>query len=686
MIIRKLILLSVIFTLTLVSYGQKKELEKAEVAYQYEQYAEAIDLYKVAYSKSKDNAKKAEIVYRIAVCYSHMNNPKSAELWFRKAIKVKYPDPLAILYLADAKKKNGKFEEAIKEYKNYQKLVPSDKRGQIGIKSCEMAANWITKPTRYKVENIPLMNSPEDDFCPFFGKKDFRVVLFSSNRTSSKGADINKASGKAFTDIYMTTRDRKGKWSTPNSIGEPVNTSNSEGASSLNLKGSSLYFTRCRVEKKRIMGCQIYYAQRRGATFGEPTMVNIKGSKDSLSVGHPAVTGDDLTLYFAGNIPGGYGGMDIWVVKREKKNKPWGDPINLGPEINTPGNETFPYIRVNGELYFASDYHEGMGGLDIFKAKLDKKSNKWSIENMKYPINSPADDFGIVFEGEKEKGYLTSTRKGGKGGDDIYEFILPELQFTISGIVYNEFTKVPIVGANVKLIGSDGENITNEEMLSEADGSYQFKLKVNTDYQIETEKEGFLKGKTSESTKGIEEDRDFKHDIPIQPIVNTIKIENVFYVFAKCDLKPESFVELDKLIETLNDNPTITIELSAHTDFRGSNAANDTLSRCRAENVVNYLISKGIAADRLVAKGYGESRPATVDTTSAERYEFLQPGDVLTESFIKRLATVEEQEVANQMNRRTEFKVLKTDYVPKPSMSGPGEGNREEEIEEKIDE
>jgi len=683
---KKLILLGVIFTLTLMSYGQKKELEKAAVSYEYEQYGEAIDLYKVAYSKCKDNAKKAEIVFRIAVCYSHMNNPKSAELWFRKAIKVKYPDPLAVLYYADAKKKNGKFEEAIKEFKTYQKLVPSDKRGQIGVKSCEKASNWITKPTRYKVENVPLMNSPEDDFCPFFGKKDFRFVLFSSNRTSAKGSDINKATGKGFTDIYMTNRDRKGKWSTPNSIGEPVNTGNDEGASSLNLKGSSLYFTRCRVEKKRVMGCQIYLAPRRGSAFGEPTMVNIKGSKDSMSVGHPAVTGDDLTLYFAGNLPGGYGGMDIWVVKREKKNKPWGDPINLGPEINTPGGEMFHYIRSNGELYFASDYHEGMGGLDIFRAKLDEKSNKWSIENMKYPINSPADDFGIVFEGDKEKGYLTSTRKGGKGGDDIYEFILPELQFTISGIVYNELTKVPIVGAKVKLIGSDGENITNEELLSEADGSYLFKLKVNTDYQIATEKEGFLNGKTSESTKGIEEDKDFKHDIPMSPIYQAIKLENVFYVFAKTELKQESFVELDKLVGILNENPNITIELSAHTDFRDTEQKNQVLSQGRAKTAVDYLISKGIAVDRLTAKGYGENKPATVDTASAERYEFLQPGDVLTETFIKNLSTVEEQEVAHQMNRRTEFKVLKTDYIPKPTVSGPGEGNKEEEIEEAIDE
>jgi len=682
---KKLVLLSALVAFTLVSFGQKKELEKASDAYQYEQYGEAIDYYKVAYSKCKNNATKAEIVYKVAICYSKMNEPKSAEAWFRKAIMVKYPDPLSVLYYADAKKKNGKFEAAIKEYKKYQKLVPGDKRGEIGVKSCEMAANWIAKPTRYKVENVPLMNSPEDDFCPFFGKKDFRVVLFSSNRTGSEGGAVNKATGKGFTDLYMTTRDRKGKWSNPKSIGEPVNTDDDEGASSLNLKGSSLYFTRCKVEKKRIMGCQIYYAARRGATFGEPVMVPIKGSRDSMSVGHPAVTGNDLTLYFAGNLPGGYGGMDIWMIKRVKKTKPWGDPINLGSEINTPGNEVFPYIRANGELYFASDYHEGMGGLDIFKAKKDDKSKKWSIENMKSPVNSSADDFGIVFEGNKEKGYFTSTRKGGKGGDDVYEFILPALQFTMSGIVYDELTKQPVVGAKVILLGSDGKNVTNKEMLSEADGSYKFKLKANTDYQISTEKEKYLKGKTSESTKGIEEDKDFKRDIPMAPIIKPIKMDNVFYVYAKTDLKPESFVELDKLIDVLKDNPSITIELSAHTDFRGTTEMNDKLSQGRAETVVKYLISKNIESERLTAKGYGETLPATVDTAAAERYEFLQPGDKLTERYIKALSTVEEQEVAHQMNRRTEFRVVRTDFVPKPSVNEPGAGNKEDEVEEKID-
>jgi len=680
---RNIILISLTLLLSVATYAQKKELQKAEEAYDYEMYAEAIDWYKKAYSKCKNNAKKAEIVYRTAVCYKEMNEPKSAELWFRKAIMVKYPDPLAVLYFADCKKMNGKFEAAIKEYKKYQKLVPGDKRGKLGVQSCELAAKWIEKPTRYEVENMPLMNSPESDMCPFFGKKDYRVVLFSSNRPSTEGAKNNKVTGKGFYDLYKTTRDRKGKWAAPKSIGPPVNTDDDEGASSLNLKGSSLYFTRCAVEKNKNMGCKIYKTTRKGQSYGEPVELEIPGAGDSLWISHPSVAGNDLTLYFAANLPGGYGGADIWKMTKTKKNSPWSEPVNVGPEINTPGNEMFPYIRKNGELYFASDYHPGMGGLDIFKAVPDGKSGKWKVSNMKYPINSNADDFGIVFKGNKEQGYLTSSRKGGKGDDDVYEFTLPALEFTISGIVLDEKTNQPIVGAKVVLKGSDG---TEEEMVSEADGSYKFKLKPSTDYQIFTEKPDYFKGKGGESTKGIEENKDFKQDIIMKPFMKVIKMENVFYVYAKPDLKPESFVSLDKLVEILKDNDNITIELSANTDFRGSDEMNDKLSQARAETVVNYLISKGIEADRLTAKGYGERNPAKVTKEDNERYEFLQEGDVLTEAYIKRLATVEEQEVAHQMNRRTEFKILRTDYVSKPSVNEPGSGNEGEAVEESIDE
>ncbi len=379
---------------------------------------------------------------------------------------------------------------------------------------------------------------------------------------------------------------------------------------------------------------------------------------DTVTVKHPAASPDDLSLYFTANMPGGHGGYDIWMVKREKKTAPWGSPVNLGSSINTPGNEIFPYVHPDGSLYFSSDYHLGMGGLDIFKAEKDKKG-KWVIRNMKYPINSSYDDFGIVFQGDWEKGFLTSNRPGGKGKDDIFEFSLPPLEFILSGFVRDEKTDEIIPGATVKLIPNDGVPI---EKKSEIDGSFRFELKPNTDYQIETSHEKYLNGKSRESTKGYETDKEFKRDVYMAPIEKPIELPNIMYEFAKWDLRPESMVSLDQLVETLNDNPNIVIELRSHTDFRGSADANEELSQKRAQSVVDFLIEKGIEPDRLVAKGYGESMPRVVDMKMAQQYSFLNEGDVLTESYIKKLASLE-QEVAHQLNRRTEFQVLKTDYV-----------------------
>lgn len=508
------------------------------------------------------------------------------------------------------------------------------------------------------------------------GEKDFRIVYFSSTRSGSKGDNTNAVTGFGFTDLYSVTRDRKGKWSEPIPIpSETINTESDEGASSVTQKGTVMYFTRCEVEKGSPIGCKIYSAPRRGISFGEGNMITFPGS-DTTSYGHPAIDSKELTLYFAADLPGGYGGNDIWMMKRAKKTANFTDPVNLGPEINTSGEEVYPTIRTNGELYFSSDYHVGMGGLDIFKAVLDKSSGKYKVTNLKSPINSAGDDFGIIFKGDKEQGFFTSSRPGGKGAEDIYRFTLPPLQFTVKGVIKDEKNEKPLVGAKVELRGSDG---TVEEAVSAIDGSYEFKLKPNVDYQLMSSLEKYLNGKGGESTKGIEEDKDFIVDIAMKPIWIPIKIPNIFYEYGKADLLPESMASLDELVETLNDNPHITIELGAHTDFRGRDETNQKLSQERAQSVVNYLKSKNIAVDRLIAKGYGESEPAKVEKEAAERYAFLKEGDTLSEQFIKSLATVEEQEVAHQMNRRTEMKVLKTDYQAAPTTAAPVDEKSTEE-------
>ncbi|NSW45656.1 MAG: OmpA family protein [Bacteroidales bacterium] len=661
---RKGILFILLLIIAKASFPQAKEYQKGEEAFMYEEYWTAIEHFKVAYSKYNDPVKKAELVYKIGLCYRNLHESKEAELWFKKAIKVKYPDPLAVLYYADALKMNGAFEEAIVEYQNYGKLVPGDKRAELGVKSCQLAAKWINKPTRYAVENMAFFNSKDQDFSPVFAKKDYKVLYFTSNRSGSTGDQIHARTGAGFMDLWETSVDRKGKWSEPKPVEGAVNTPDDEGASSLNLKGNTLYFTRCVVNKKMVLGCKIYASERKGVNWDIAQEIMVKGAVDSTTIGHPSISEDECTLYFSADLPGGYGGRDIWMIKRDKKSAPWNpEPINLGPEINTPGYEVFPYIRNNGKLYFSSDYHVGMGGLDIFEATPDSKTGKYKVVNLKYPINSNADDFGIIFEGEAERGYFSSNRKGGKGGDDIYMFYLPPLQFTLKGFIKDCKTDEPIVGAKIILKGSDG---TTVEGLSEADGSYKFNLNANTDYQVLASKEKYLNGNAGESTKGLEENKEFNVDICLESVKEPIELPNIEYDLGKWDLRPESMVSLDKLVETLNNNPNIVIELVSHTDFRSDDKFNLELSQKRAQSVVNYLIEKGIEPDRLIAKGYGETKPKTVDKKMAERYPgFLKEGQVLTEKFIKTLSTVEEQEVCHQYNRRTEFRVIREDYVSK---------------------
>jgi len=659
MVLRKITLLLVLFLTVNLLFAQSKEEKKAMAALNSNKYAKAITLFKNAFVKTKDPARIANISFNTGLAYMKINNPKQAEAWFTKALKVRYPDPIAILYLADMKKKNGKFEEAIATYKRFGRNSPGDKRVTIGVKSCQLAAKWVEHPTRYEVENMPIFNSKDMDFSPTWGKKNFSIVYFSSTRSGSKGDNTNAVTGFGFTDIYSVTRDRKGRWSEPVPLtGDGVNTDDDEGASCTNSKGSIMYFTRCKVVKNRSEGCEIYKSQKRGVVFGDATLLSFPGS-DTVSYGHPAISADDLILYFAADLPGGYGGHDIWMLKRKKKNGKFGSPINLGPQINTPGEELYPTVRSNGVLYFSSDYHIGMGGLDIFRAVKNKETGKYKVVNMKYPINSAADDFSIIFEGNKEKGFLTSSRRGGKGVEDIYVFNLPPLKLTVKGLVEDEKTETPLVGAKITIRGSDG---TVQNAITDETGAYHFDLKPNTDYQLMASKEKFLNGKAGTSTKGIEEDKDFELDIMLKSIQKSIKIPNIFYEYTKSDLLPESMVALDKLVEILNDNPRIIIELGANTDFRGGEDANRKLSQKRAESVVDFLVSKGVDRKRLIPKGYGEDKPAIVSKEDAKKNSFLKAGTILSEDFIKGLARQDQIETAHQLNRRTEFKVLRTDY------------------------
>ncbi len=647
---------------SLTAVAQNKTYIKAYETYNAGEYFKAIDIFKEAYDKITDKEAKNGIIYDIAECYRLTNQPRKAALWYSKAIKKKFEKPLMYLHYANALKMQGMYEEAKEQFQIYKELVPNDKRADDGITSCNLALEWTEYPNGYIVEELRFVNSKQNDYSPAFAREDYRVMYFTSSREETTGKLEHGATGQGFSDIFETTLDRKGVWSTPVPLPEIISSEHEEGTAVLNADFTRIYFTRCLVKDKKSMGCAIYTAQYRNGEWDKVQSLDI--ANDSIVIAHPAISGDELTLYFVSDMEGstprsdGTPSKDIWKVTRSSVNDHFGDPVNLGEPINTMDEEAFPYVHPDGALYFSSNGHVGMGGLDIYKAVKD--GGKWEIENMRYPVNSSSDDFGICFEANREAGFLTSSRK--RGEDDIYSFVLPPLKFSIAGIVKNEKTDEPLAGASVKSIGSDG--ITLDATTGE-DGSFKFMLKPNTDYVFLARKEGFLQGKERETTKGQEASVDFTAEILLPPIDEPIRIDNIFFDFASADLRPESMVSLDKLVETLNDNPNITIELSSHTDSRGNDDFNMELSQKRAQSVVDYLITKDIASDRLVAKGYGESQPKKVDKRDHESYPILPEEQVLVESFINTIEDEDLQEVAHFLNRRTEFKVLTTDYQPK---------------------
>jgi len=639
-------------------FAQRDKSAKADAAYKAGEYYVAIDLFKTAYNSITDKSNKAETLYKIAECYRLVDEPLKAELWYSKAIGKGISNPIAIYYLAEMQKMNLKYEEAKESFKKYKEVAPKDSRADDGIRSCDQAQKWMDNPSGYQVESMKFFNSKQNDFAPAYANSDNSIVLFTSSRDGSTGNAIHGATGQNFADIFISRVDRKGSWSQPIPLNENINTEFDEGTPCLSKDFKTMYFTRCKSSKNKALGCQIYFSEMQGEDWGKDKLIQIAG--DSIVIAHPAISPDELTLYFTSDMDGGQGGKDLWKVTRSNKGDEWSKPINLGAQINTPGDEVFPYIHPDGTLYFSSNGHIGLGGLDIFKATL-KADGTWKIENLEYPINSNADDYGITFQKDQEKGFFSSSRTI-RGDDDIFAFSLPPLKFNVIGTVRDEKTEQPIAEATVKSISSDGITIDNK---SDKSGVFRFSLKPNTDYVFIGSKDGYLNGKERETTKGLDRSRDFKTIILLASTAKPIELPNIFYDFAKWDLRPESMVALDKLVETLNENPNITIELGSHTDSRGSDLDNINLSQKRAQSVVNYLIEKGIASDRLIPKGYGESTPKVVDKKMTVQYTFLKEGATLTEAYINSLPDSSLQEIAHGVNRRTEFRVLSSDYKVK---------------------
>jgi len=634
--------------------GQRKERDaRANAAYSAGEYHVAIDLYKKVVNKVSGDEKKADIFFKIGECYRILGEARQASLWYKKALRMDYQKPLIFLRYGQSLMKYEKYEDAGDQFETYRELMPDDPRGDWGVESASVAEQWANNPTGYIVENMRYFNTFQRDWSPAMASEDNMKIVFTSTREEASGDELHGATGESFADLFESSMDRKGKWSVPVPL-EALNSEFEDGAASFTSDFSTVFFTRCKKGENQQVACEIYTAKKSSGEWGEPEPLGLFG--DSITTAHPAISPDGANLYFVSDMAGSIGENDIWVSTNTGGS--WSAPENLGEKINTPGNELYPYVHPDGTLYFSSDAHVGIGGLDIFKASKDDEGI-WVVENLKPPINSSDDDFAITFEGDVERGFFSSGRKG-RGNDDIFSFVLPPLEFAVNGVVRDDRTNDILPGSRVTAVGSDGITIDSD---TDEEGSFRFMLKPSTDYVFIAGKDGYLKGKARESTKGLDQSREFDVTIYLSSTQRVIELPNIFYDFAKWDLRPESMVSLDNLVETLNDNPNVTIELMSHTDSRGAPADNQELSQKRAQSVVDYLISNGIVADRLEARGYGESQPKEVDADIAAEYDFLNEGDILTESFINQLPTAQ-QEQAHQVNRRTEFRVLREDYIP----------------------
>ena len=651
----------------LIGCGADAAMRKGDKFFALGEYYDASQQYKKAYTATppKDRATRGKRALKLADCYRRINYTQRAIAAYNNAIRYKQADSLTHLHLGLQLLKNGNYKTAEKAFTEALDSLPDNKLAKAGLLSAKMAPQWKKDGSQYTVKRMNFFNSRRSDYSPMLAGENYDQLYFTSTRNQAQGDELSGITGTKNGDIFVSYKDENGKWLKPEVIDTELNSAYDEGACSFTPDSRTMYLTQCATATSYPCYATICTSQRSDAAWGKSTFLEI--TKDTLSsYAHPAVSPDGEWLYFTSDMPGGMGGLDIWRVRLTTSGL--GGVENLGEPVNTPGDEMFPTFRPNGDLYFSSNGHPGMGGLDIYIAKpniedtekngkVQQNSPAYTIEHPGYPLNSQGDDFGMTFNGLLNEGFFSSNRGDGKGWDHIYSFVNPEIVQTVKGWVYEQ-DGYELPNALVYMVGNDG---TNLKLSVKGDGSFEQKIKPGVDYVFLGTCKGFLNHKEQLRVEQVEESQEYVLQFPLASITAPVLIDNIFYDFDKATLRPESTVALDELIKLLNENPNVTIELSAHCDYFGRDEYNKRLSQQRAESVVTYLIEHGIAADRLSPVGYGEERPKTVRKKMTEKYPFLKENDVLTEDFIKTLPE-DQQEICNQINRRTEFIVLRTTY------------------------
>lgn len=665
-----------------------RTIRRADNALAIGEYAEAAGLYKQAYRRTppKDRAQRGELSYKMADAYRCYGNVARALGSYQNAARYNYTDTLTYLRQGDMMRQLGDYNGAAKAYQKYLDTHPDDEAAQSGLLSCSLSPGEREKGSAYTIKPVALFNSTRSDYCPAYNGLEASQLYFSTTRRQTEGSDLSGITAMKPGDIYFTKKDERGNWIKPEAVTGGLNTEFDEGACAFTPDGSKMFLTVCRTDGEYPRYAEIWTSQRADASWAKPTPLKI--TSDTLSsYAHPAVSPDGRWLYFTSDMPGGYGGLDIWRVQVDDHGT--GAVENLGPEINTAGNECFPAFRPNGELYFSSDGRTpNFGGLDLYRAKEDSARHGWDVNHLPYPMNSNADDFGITFEGWHSRGYFSSSRAtGGRGWDKIYEFSYPEQMQTVKGWVY-EIDGYELPQAQVYMVGSDG---TNQRLSVLSDGSFEQPVSAGVHYLFLATCPGYLNMRAELTPDSVQEVRQNVLQFPLPGVNVPVLLRGIYYQFDKAALTDSSQVALDRLVTMLKENPNVTIELGAHCDYRGSDAYNNRLSQQRAESVVNYLVKHGIQADRLTAKGYGKQQPKVVTKRLAAQYPFLHERDTLTQVRIAKLQP-KQQEIANALNRRTEFRVLRTTYGVfdekgnlKPELLKPKQKEETEEEPDKAD-
>ena len=649
-----------VVSMFLMGCGAEQAIKKGDKFYAMGEYFDASNQYKKAYSQTpaKERQQRGQMALKMAECYRRINYTQKAIAAYNNAIRYKQTDSMTYLHLAQQLMKNAQYKEAEKQFQTALDSMGNNASMELrtlattGLRSAQKAPGWKKEDSDYTIKRENLFNSRRADYSPVLGGEDNDRLFFTSTRNQAKGDELSGITGTKNADIFYSQKDDKGKWQRPEVIDTELNTDWDEGACCLSPDGRTMYLTQCKTDPDYPRYATIVTSQRSDAAWSKAT--ELKMTNDTLSTfAHPAVSPDGQWLYFVSDMPGGMGGYDIWRVRLTTNGV--GGVENVGAPINTAGDEKFPTFRPNGDLYFSSDGHEGMGGLDIYIAK--PNSNGWRMEHPGFPLNSQGDDFGMTFEGMKNQGFFSSNRGDGKGWDHIYSFYNPEIIQTVKGWVYEQ-DGYELTQAVVYMVGNDG---TNMKLSVKGDGSFTQEIKAGVDYVLLGTCKGFLNHQEHIKVGPVKKSEEYVLQFPLASITAPVLIDNIFFDFDKATLRPESATALDELVVLLKENPNVTIELSAHTDYKGSAEYNKRLSQRRAESVVKYLTEHGIENERLTPVGYGKEMPKTIRKKVAERYPFLKENDVLTEEYVKTLKD-DEQEQCNQLNRRTEFRVLRTTY------------------------